>query len=63
MTSRIIVWVLLLGVIAYDIPCALLRQTTISEAVRQIDEELNGLIRWGLLALWMHWFVRTWHTS
>ena len=60
MPSRGIVWAVLLGLIAYDVPCAYLGYTTISEAVRQIDRDVNGLIRWGLLALWCHWFIATW---
>lgn len=63
MTSRIIVWCILLAVIAYDIPTALAERTTISEAIRQIDYETNGLIRWSWLALWCHFFIRTWYNG
>jgi hypothetical protein len=58
MASRIIVWCTLIGVIAYDIPTAYFGRTTISEAIRQVDAEVNGLLRWGMLALWLHFFFR-----
>jgi hypothetical protein len=62
MPSRIIVWALIVGLILYDIPTAIFGNTTISEAIREVDKEVNGLVRWSILALWMHWFVRTWYT-
>jgi hypothetical protein len=63
MTSRIIVWCVLIGLIAYDIPTAYLGRTTISEAIRQVDWEVNGLLRWSMLALWLHWFIKTWYAG
>lgn len=63
MLSRVIVWVVIVGVIAYDIPAALWHWGTISEAVRIVDKQMNGLVRWGLLALWAHWFVPFWYTG
>jgi hypothetical protein len=63
MMSRVIVWCLLIGIISYDIPTAMLGNTTISEAVRQVDRDTNGLIRWGWLALWAHFFIKTWYTG
>jgi len=60
MVSRVIVWCVVIGLILYDIPVAYFGKTTISEAVRQIDIEVNGLLRWTILALWLHWFIRTW---
>lgn len=63
MASRIIVWCILMGLIAYDIPMAYFGRPTISAAIRQIDGEMNGLLRWGMLALWLHWFVKAWHAG
>jgi hypothetical protein len=62
MTSRIIVWTILVLLIAYDIPTAIYGQTTISEAIRQVDRETDTLLRWSILALWAHWFVQPWFT-
>lgn len=63
MISRLIVWCVLVGLIAYDIPTAYFCRTTISEAVRQVDLETNALLRWSILALWLHWFIPTWYTG
>jgi uncharacterized membrane protein YuzA (DUF378 family) len=56
MISRIIIWCVLVGLIVYDIVVALFGLPTLSEEVRYVDNELGGLIRFGLLALWAHWF-------
>lgn len=58
--TRFIVWAVMLGAIAYDIPCAYFGWLTISEEVREIDKELGGLFRWSWLALWLHWFCPLW---
>jgi hypothetical protein len=63
MTSRIIVWCVIVALILYDIPTAYYGRITISEAVRQVDLEVNGLLRWTMLGLWLHWFVKTWYTG
>jgi hypothetical protein len=57
MISRIICWVALVAIIGYDIPVAILGYPTISDEVRVIDGEMGGLIRFGMLALWCHWFL------
>jgi hypothetical protein len=57
MISRILCWVALATLIGYDIVIALLGYPTISEEVRVIDAELGGLIRFGMIALWLHWFL------
>ena len=62
MTSHIIVWAVLIFAIAYDIPTAMEGRVTISQAIRDVDHSMNGLIRWGWLALWCHLWVRTWTT-
>ena len=60
MISRVICWCVLLGLIGYDVVAALLGMPTISEEVRYIDGELGGLIRWGWLGLWCHFFIKNW---
>jgi hypothetical protein len=60
MTSRLIVIFVLLLIAAYDIPAMLFGWTTISQQVRVMDRQLNGLIKFGWLALWGHFFLPAW---
>lgn len=55
--SRIIVWVTTVSIIVYDIIASLLGWTTISDQVRVVDDELGGLFRFIMIALWCHWFL------
>jgi len=60
MTSRLIVIFVLLLVAAYDIPAMLFGWTTISQQVRIMDGRVNGIVKWGWLALWCHFFIPGW---
>ena len=58
--TRAVVWSVLAGCIGYDVLCVVFGWPTISHVVRELDHQCAGLIRWGWLALWLHFFVRAW---
>jgi uncharacterized membrane protein YuzA (DUF378 family) len=60
MTSRIVVYATLGILFAYDLVCAIAGYPTITSQVRYIDNQCGGLIRWGWIALWLHFWGPFW---
>ncbi len=60
--SRYTVYFTVFMLVLYDMVCELRGWTTLSAAIRQIDNDIAGLLRWLLLGLWFHWFVGLWPT-
>jgi hypothetical protein len=58
--TRLILYAVTLFLIIYDLACMAFGWPTLSYQIRASDEELGGLIRFGILALWMHWFCPIW---
>jgi hypothetical protein len=60
--TRVIVYAIIFGLILYDLGCAIFGWATITRLVREIDAQCGGLIRWGWLALWLHFWGPFWIT-
>ena len=43
--------------------CTPATDDTISTVIRRINHKSGGLIALGLIALWLHWFFKTWFTT
>lgn len=52
--SRLVIWVAVLSLVGYDILAAAFKISTISEQIRVVDRESNGLFRWLMVGLWLH---------
>lgn len=55
--SRLVIWVAVLSLVGYDILAAVFKISTISEQIRVVDRESNGLFRWLMVGLWLHFFI------
>jgi hypothetical protein len=63
MTIRFIVQVLIVAAVLYDACAAAFGWTTISASIRAIDLATGTLLRWAIVALWLHWFCPQWFVS
>jgi hypothetical protein len=58
--TRLILYFATAFLIAYDVACMVFGWPTLSYQIRESDAELGGLIRFGMIALWFHWFCPIW---
>jgi hypothetical protein len=58
--AHVVLWGILIGGVSLDIFLTVSGKPTLSQAMRELDAESNGLFRWSILAVWLHLFVRTW---
>lgn len=54
--TRIVIYTMIVGGIAYDLFCVLTGRSTISAQVRAINHESGWLLALCLAALWLHFF-------
>jgi hypothetical protein len=54
--TRIVIYLTIFGLVAYDLYCVAEDMPTISAQVRTINAESGWLIALGLIVLWLHWF-------
>ena len=63
MSSKAIIWAVIGFLALYELLARVEGWQSISSGVRQVDDDVNGLLRWVLLGLWMHFFVGLWPTT
>ena len=57
LATHVIVWFTLVGLIAYDVCAFVFRWTTISDTLRQINQQTGWLLAFLMLAVWFHLFL------
>jgi hypothetical protein len=61
--TRTVIWCVLAVIAVWDTLAFSLGWPTISHCLRSMDEQSGTLLRWVMLALWLHLFLPAWYAQ